>query len=157
MAFKSPYISFEKSYLNKLQLLIKNQKNKGNFSVHNVINRQILEKKSYKTFILLFAVSITKYTKTHIHKTQMIYMQKNSLHIPFTSGFKYHKISLEFGICTKHSLKLNTNFPSLPKSPTKTVILYSSKVTGAEVVLYSTLEWAAKNPQDFWKKRPQWL
>lgn len=98
-------------------------------------------------------VSIIKYTKTHIHKTHDLYAKKIPYIFPFTSGFKYHKASLKFSICTKHSLKLNTNAPLLPKSPTKTVILYSSKVTGAEVLLFSMLELSSQRASRFWKEK----
>lgn len=86
----------------------------------------------------------------------MIYMQKkkkNPYIIPFTSGFKHHRKSLDFNICAKHSLKLSTNAPSLPRAATKTVILYSSKVTGAEVLLYSMLESNCQKASRFLKER----
>lgn len=105
--------------------------------MRNVIIRQILGKRSYKTSILISAVPIIKCTITHIQKALTIYMGKKNLCIfPFTSSFKYHKASLEFSICIEHSLKLSTNAHSMPRSATKTVIPHPSKVTGTEVLLY---------------------
>lgn len=133
---------------------MKTQKNKSNFSAQNVILRQILEKRWHKTFFLTSTVSIIKYSITHIHKSHMIYMpKKNSLHISFHFRFQTPQNISWLSARAKHSLKLSTNAPSLPRPATKTVILYSSKVTGAEVLLYSMLELSCQKASRFLKER----
>lgn len=122
--------------------------------MRNVIIRQILGKRSYKTSILISAVPIIKCTITHIRKALTIYMgKKNPCIFPFTSSFKYHKASLEFSICIEHSLKLSTHAHSMPRSATKTVIPHPSKVTGTEVLLYSMLELSCQKASRFLKER----
>lgn len=74
-----------------------NQKNNSNFSMHNVIIRQILAKRSYNTFILMSAVFIIKYIISPINKTLRIYTKKE---IPYK--FLSHQVSNT----TEHCLTL---------------------------------------------------
>lgn len=122
--------------------------------MHNVIMRQISEKTSYRTFMLMSAV--VKYI-TLTNKTLRFHAPKD---IPYK--FFSYRISNN----TKHQLtsvyvpsilsNLVPSVHSLPTLATKTFILHSWKVTGAKAPTLAGAE-LQKTLQDLWKKGPPWL
>lgn len=85
----------------------------------------------------------------------MIYMQKkkNPYKFPFTSSFRYHKASPDFSVCTEHRLKLSTQCSLTANISYKDSYPLPSEVTGAEVLLYSMLEWSCQKASRFLKER----
>lgn len=124
----------------------------SHFLVHNVSIRQILGKRSQKTFNVCGLNSKT-YSNPRIQNSYDLHAKKKPLQIPFPSSSRYHKASPDFSICTEHPLKLSTRCSLTANISYKDSYPLPSEVTGAEVLLYSMLEWSCQKASRFLKER----
>ena len=126
--------------------------------MHNVIIRPILAKRSYKTFILVSAVLIIKSILTCppppqtrlLGFTRKMKFLTKSFHIKFQTPqsmawlqFMYRAFfKTQSPVLTHCQHQLQRHF-----------ILYPSKVTGAEILLYSMLELSCQKASRFFERK----
>lgn len=120
-------------------------------SQSNVNIRQILGERSQKSVQCLQSKT---YSNPHTLNSYDLHAQKKiPYEFPFTSGFRCHKASPDFSVCTEHPLTFSTQCSLTANISYKDSYPLPSEVTGAEVFLYCMLEQSCQKASRFLKER----